>query len=88
MLFRATYKNDRCYLVVCSNSFSLDCRLYVIVSVTNTNYCVSLAICCTYTSVIYLFIMSSYTKYKYNRTQNTGKMKKKLKTTVKNKEIK
>jgi len=29
--------------------------------------------------------MSSYTKYKYNRTQNTGKMKKKLKTTVKKK---
>jgi len=28
--------------------------------------------------------MSSYTKYKYNnRTQNTRKMKKKLKTTVK-----
>jgi len=30
-----------------------------------------------------LFIMSSYTKYKYNnRTQNTRKMKMKLKTTV------
>ena len=29
--------------------------------------------------------MSSYTKYKYNnRTQNTGKMKNKLKATVKN----
>jgi len=33
---------------------------------------------------IYLFIMSSYTKYTYNnRTQNTRKMKKKLETTVK-----
>jgi len=32
---------------------------------------------------IYIFIVSSYTKYKYNRTQNTEKMKKILKTTVK-----
>ena len=31
---------------------------------------------------IYIFIMSSYTKYKYNRTQNTGKVRKKLRTLV------
>jgi len=37
---------------------------------------------------IYLFIVSSYTKYKYNRTQNTGKMKNTLKTTVRNKKKK
>jgi len=29
--------------------------------------------------MFYLFIMSSYTKYKYNRTQNTGKVRKEIK---------
>jgi len=39
-------------------------------------------------SADYLFIMSSYTKYKYNRMQNTGKMKNNLKKNSKKEEEK
>jgi len=42
-----------------------------------------------YVLFIYLFVVSSYTKYTYNnRTPNTRKMKKKLETTVKKIKIK